>query len=64
MVEIAEKVKEARLRWYRELVRDIMNLEIKGTRRLKKQKPKKSLMDCVYGDAPNINVLTTKITRH
>ena len=68
MIDITEKVMEARLRWYghearrneREPVRDIMELEIKESRG--RGRPKKRWMDCVKEDL-NVKELTANMTR-
>ena len=68
VVCIAEKVKEARLRWYghvlrrseEEPIRSIMELNIEGNRG--RGRPKKRWLDCVKEDL-NENGLTSDMTR-
>ena len=67
MIDITEKVREARLRWYGLVtrgdggpVRDIMDQEIKGNRG--RGRPKKRWMDCVKEDL-NVKELTVNMTR-
>ena len=68
VVDIIEKVREARLRWYghvgrkdaAEPVRSIMEMEIKGNRG--RGRPKKRWMDCVNEDL-TVKKLTTDMAR-
>ena len=66
MIDITEKVREARLRYGHlarrdetEPIRDIMELETKGNRG--RGRPKKNWMDCVKG--LNVKELTANMTR-